>query len=418
MSDTVTDATPAIAGRKQLQAALHQNEVWSPRGLSERLFALFFSGLVYPQIWEDPDIDIEAMALAPEHRVVSIASGGCNILAYLTCRPAQIEAVDLNPTHIALNRLKLAAITHLPAHADIVRFFGKTDQKHNSKAYDRFLAPRLDNETRAYWERRNWRGKRRVELFDENFYRAGLLGWFISAAHLLARFHGVDPKEIMHAKCLREQRRFFDEQLAPLFERPLIRWITAQEASLFGLGIPPKQYDALLSAAEGPTMASVLRRRLEKLTCHFPLRDNYFARQAFSRRYDCVDGAAVPAYLDPMHYEAIRSGTARVTLRHINLSELLARKPAGSVDRYVLLDAQDWMNNAQLNALWAEITRTATSGARVIFRTAGEASILPGRVADTLLSQWDYRLEESERFGRRDRSAIYGGFHLYVKKAA
>ena len=27
---------------------------------------------------------------------------------------------------------------------------------------------------------------------------------------------------------MREQRHFFDEQLAPLFDRPLIRWITAQ----------------------------------------------------------------------------------------------------------------------------------------------------------------------------------------------
>ena len=40
--------------------------------------------------------------------------------------------------------------------------------------------------------------------------------------------------------------------------------------------------------------------------------------------------------------------------------------------RYVLLDAQDWMNNEQITALWREIDRTAdTRDARVIFRTAG-----------------------------------------------
>ncbi len=43
------------------------------------------------------------------------------------------------------------------------------------------------------------------------------------------------------------------------------------------------------------------------------------------------------------------------------------------------------MTDSQLNALWREIARTARLGARVIFRTAAEPSLLPGRVDDTLL---------------------------------
>jgi S-adenosylmethionine-diacylglycerol 3-amino-3-carboxypropyl transferase len=35
-----------------------------------------------------------------------------------------------------------------------------------------------------------------------------------------------------------------------------------------------------------------------------------------------------------------------------------------------------------------------------------------------LLDQWAYDEKASLDFSRRDRSAIYGGFHLYVKKAA
>ncbi|TIX29361.1 MAG: DUF3419 family protein, partial [Mesorhizobium sp.] len=77
---------------------------------SERLFAFLFSGLVYPQIWEDPDVDMEAMQLGAGHRIVTIASGGCNILAYLTRSPERIDAVDLNAAHIALNRMKLEAV--------------------------------------------------------------------------------------------------------------------------------------------------------------------------------------------------------------------------------------------------------------------------------------------------------------------
>ena len=102
------------------------------------------------------------MDLLEGHRVVTIASGGCNVLAYLTRSPAHIDAVDLNAAHIALNKLKLAAVRHLPSQADLFRFFGEAGNDTNSTAYDRFLAPHLDADTRRYWEKRGWRGRRRI----------------------------------------------------------------------------------------------------------------------------------------------------------------------------------------------------------------------------------------------------------------
>ena len=97
-----------------------------------------------------------------------------------------------------------------------------------------------------------------------------------------------------------------------------------------------------------------------------------------------------------------------------SFTEYLKSRPDRSLDRYVLLDAQDWMSDLQLNDLWREITRTARPGARVIFRTAAEPSLLPGRVDEPVLAQWRYETEVSRDLTRRDRSAIYGGFHLYV----
>jgi S-adenosylmethionine-diacylglycerol 3-amino-3-carboxypropyl transferase len=413
----MTDLSSQIgfSRNRRLGKAIYQNRALSKAGLSERLFTLLFSGLVYPQIWEDPDIDMEAMELTDAHHIVTIASGGCNVLAYLTRSPARIDVVDLNTAHIALNRMKLAAVRHLPSQADLFRFFGASDNTHNSAAYDRFIAPHLDSRTRDYWEKRNWRGKRRIAVFNGNFYRSGLLGLFIATGHRVARLYGVDPAAIMSATNLAEQRRFFEENFSPVLRKPLLKWITSRKASLFGLGIPPAQYDSLVTAGDG-TMVSVLSERLRKLACDFPLKDNYFAWQAFARRYPAQGEAALPAYLDRKHYAVIRNNLDRVSVHHANFTELLATKNAGAVDRFVLLDAQDWMTDEQLNALWSEITRTAASGARVIFRTAAAPSLLPGRVSQTILDQWSYEEDTSRALSARDRSAIYGGFHLYVKK--
>lgn len=219
----------------------------------------------------------------------------------------------------------------------------------------------------------------------------------------------------MAATDLAEQRRFFDEKLAPVFDNKLLRWATSRKASLFGLGIPPAQYDSLITSGDG-SMASVLKARLEKLACDFPLKDNYFAWQAFARRYPNPGEAALPAYLEKENHATLKANVDRVGIHHANMIEFLAGKDAGTVDRFILLDAQDWMTDEQLNALWTEITRAASPGARVIFRTAAEPSLLPGRVSASLLDQWHYEDEASRDYSARDRSAIYGGFHLYVKR--
>jgi S-adenosylmethionine-diacylglycerol 3-amino-3-carboxypropyl transferase len=399
---------------KAVRAAAIQSPELSKQGLLERAFAFAFRGLVYAQIWEDPRVDMEALALRPDSRLITIASGGCNVLSYLTADPASVTAVDLNTAHVALNRLKLAAARHLPDHASFRRFFGEADSAENILAYERYVQPHLDEISRRYWEGRDIIGRRRIGGFTRGIYKQGLLGGFIGVAHALARIYRIDPRELLAAETLEQQRAIFDTRFAPMFDKKFIRWLTDQPASLFGLGIPPAQYDAL--AGDDPAgMAAVLRARLEKLACDFDIRENYFAWQAFGRGYGKQPDAPVPPYLEKSNYAAVVDRVDRVDVRHVNLVDHLRQQPAQSLDRYVLLDAQDWMTDAQLTTLWGEITRTARSQARVLFRTAAEPTLLPGRVPAAILSRWRYAEAASQDFTRRDRSSIYGGVHLYVR---
>jgi S-adenosylmethionine-diacylglycerol 3-amino-3-carboxypropyl transferase len=400
---------------RAVRTAVHRHEHLSKEGLLERAFTFAFRGLVYAQIWEDPEVDMEALAITPDCHLVTIASGGCNVLSYLTADPAKITAVDLNTAHIALNKLKVAAAQHLPDHAAFHRFFGQANRAENIAAYRETLAPHLDETTRRYWEGRDLAGRRRIKGFAGGFYKRGLLGGFIGAAHLLAKLYRIDPRELLAAKTPEEQREIFERRLAPVFDKKFVRWLIEQPASLFGLGIPPAQYEAL--AADDPRgIKAVLLRRLEKLACDFDLSDNYFAWQAFGRGYGEGADAPLPPYLRAANHEVVRERASRVEVRHQNFVEYLESMPGGSLDRYILLDAQDWMTDAQLNRLWGEITRTAKPEARVLFRTAAAPTLLPGRVADAILDRWDYAEAESLDFTARDRSAIYGGVHLYRLK--
>lgn len=379
--------------------------------LLDKAFALAFKGLVYAQIWEDPVVDMAALAIRPDSRMLCIASGGCNALSYLTADPEAITAVDLNTAHLALNRLKIAAVRHLPDYTHLHRFFAGADDPANVEIYRKLLAPHLDEATQRYWEGRDIVGRRRIGGFSRGIYKRGLLGNFIGLAHFLAKLYKIDPREILEAETLEDQRRVFEEKFAPIFDRRFVRWLTDRPASLFGLGIPPTQYEAL---AGNDRMADVLRKRLEKLACDFPVNDNYFAWQAFGRGYGREPDHPLPPYLKEENFPIVRARIGRLEVRQVNFIDHLAAQPDASLDRYVLLDAQDWMDDATLTRLWREITRTARMGARVLFRTAAEPTLLPGRVPDEILARWHYAAEESRMFTEADRSSIYGGVHLYV----
>jgi S-adenosylmethionine-diacylglycerol 3-amino-3-carboxypropyl transferase len=397
----------------RLEQAVRRHRTLSREGLLERLFERLFHGLVYTQIWEDPEVDLEALDVRPDSHIVAIASGGCNILSYLTADPARITAVDLSRAHVALNRLKLVSASRLPSWESFYRFFGAADDEANVEAYDRLIAPHLDSQSRFYWEGRGVQqlGRRRISIFARNAYAHGVLGSFIGLTHAICRFYKVDLKELLSASTLEEQRAFFETALAPLFDKPAVRWATANRLSLYGLGIPPAQYEALAGDSD---MRHVLRQRLERLACGFSLDDNYFAWQAFGRSYAENASGPLPPYLRREHFDVLRARAGRVEVLNRSVTEYLAGCADASRDRYVLLDAQDWMTDAQLNALWAEITRTARPGARVIFRTAAEPSLLPGRVDPQILDRWRYEEAQSQALSLRDRSAVYGGFHLYV----
>lgn len=403
----------SVGKDRLLKEAVHDHDAASKRGFLERLFTLAFRGFVYPQIWEDPEVDLTALQLDKSSRIMTIASGGCNVMNYLTEEPLSVRAIDLNPAHVALTRLKLAAAKHLPEYEDFFLFFGHADNKRNIDNYYKYIAPNLDAFSKKYWEGWSILDGRRINYFTKNVYQFGLLGRFISVVHILAKIYGKDPREILTAKNKKEQKEIFDRTLGPLFDKKIVKILCNMPVSLYGLGIPPSQFDELHKAAGGD-VASLLKARLERLACDFPIQDNYFAWQAFSRGYDRHKKMAVPRYLSEKNYNKIKNSTDCVEVHHTTITGFLQSQPVDSLDCYVFLDAQDWMNPAQLEELWSEVVRTASPGARVIFRTAGEESPLTQKISKTLLDKFHYDATKSQEAVAKDRSSIYGGFHVYT----
>jgi S-adenosylmethionine-diacylglycerol 3-amino-3-carboxypropyl transferase len=401
-----------MTARPLLDTALINAGSTGARAFGDRLFAWWFDRLVYAQIWEDPVADLDALAIQPGDRIVTIASGGCNALAYLSTRAAQVHAVDLNPAHLAMLELKRCAFAHFGSHAELVIYLGDADDAGNGARFDRHIAPHLEPAARRYWMARDAWGRRRHRIFERGAYRHGLLGRFIGCAHIVARLLGGNLSAMAGATSPDEQRERFERCIAPVLDHAFIAFLLRRPSVLYSLGIPPAQYEAISRDAQRG-IAEDFRERVRRLACDWPIAENPFAQQAFARRYDTAHPSALPMYLQSRHWGPIRSRLHALHVHHRGLTEFLRSRPSGSVDVFVLLDAQDWMDAAQLRHLWDEVGRTASPKARVLFRTGGSRSPLELHLPPSMLQAWETDAQLNREWHASDRSAIYGGMFLY-----
>jgi S-adenosylmethionine-diacylglycerol 3-amino-3-carboxypropyl transferase len=397
-------STHLIADAVRNSRAEDQSSVW------DKLFAFWFQRLVYTQIWEDPEADLAALQLPIGSTIVTISSGGCNALSYLTAQPAQVFAVDLNEAHLSLLKLKLAGLRAFSKYQDFWEFFGEAASAANTARYREELRPWLDVEARAYWDKGNLMGRPRHAYFTDGFYRHGMLGRFIGLAHVIAKLARIDLKALLNGNADAPERVQALERLDRLFHSPLARLITGTPALLFSLGIPPQQRDLL---GAGAPLNEVLHERLLRLINSHSNADNYFAWQALNRRYPGPGDRCLPPYLQRSQYERMRDGSGLIIPVHANLRQFLESLPARQIDAVVLLDSQDWMAPEEIRALWNAIDRSGNDDIRVIFRTAGKESPLESDELASLRHIWRRDEERSAIGFARDRSGIYGAFHCY-----
>jgi S-adenosylmethionine-diacylglycerol 3-amino-3-carboxypropyl transferase len=419
MSQTPTLNVPQAASltNRHLKNAVHHNHALSSEGLLERAFTFWFSGFVYNQIWEDPRVDLAALEITPFSRILAISSGGCNLLNYLLAGPEKVIGVDLNKNHMSLTRLKLAAIASLPSHEAFYQFFGEGKSRENLPNYRKHIAPTLDDVTRDFWERgsltrRVLRGSR-INYFKTGFYEKSKLALFFRSTHAVSRLTGRDPRKLLDpSRTPAQQEQLFEEIYGPLFENKAIKFCTQLPIAVYSLGIPPSQHKIMSEESNGQIMA-LYKERIKRLACGFDISDNYFAWQAFGRTYD-PQRKAIPDYLKPENFDTLRVNVGKIQT-HINtLTGYLKSQPDKSLDRFVFLDSQDWMPGYVIQEMWTQVARVGRPGSRIIFRTSGETSPIERALPSKLMARFRYHPTRSRELFKQDRSAIYGGFHLYT----
>ncbi len=382
--------------------------------LHQRLFtALHSRSLLYNACWEDPALDRVALDLQPGQSVAVITSAGCNALDYALCG-ATVHAVDMNPRQNALLDLKLAAIRRLP-HDDGFRLFGEGWHPAFRDVYHDALRPDLSPWAQGWWDRHigmfSGRGLR------QSFYDHGLSGL---VARGMRAWIGADRgrrraiEALLDAPDLHEQRAVWETRVEPALWSGFLPWLVRRQATMSLLGVPTAQ-TAEVERAHPDGVAGFILSSLRRVFTTLPIASNYFWTVYLRGRYT---RANCPEYLRREGWNTLKRTLGNRVRTHTGtMTGFLAGHPE-AIDRFVLLDHQDWLGAHHPEALdeeWTHILRRAAPGARMIWRSAHpqpswqSAIRVDGR---PLAEHLHFHTDLAETLHPKDRVGTYGGFHI------
>jgi S-adenosylmethionine-diacylglycerol 3-amino-3-carboxypropyl transferase len=353
--------------------------------------------LVFTHNWEDPESDHAALKIQSKERVLAITSGGCNVLGFLLFDPELIYSLDINPAQSYLLELKIAAIKGLD-YDEFIAFAGLKNNEDCTNIY-RKISPLLGKEAREFWDNQQ-------ALIKKGFFMAGkyerfirLAGKFLNLLQGKKRVLGLFAK-----KTQPEQEKYFDEV-----------WNTKRFHYLFKILFNKRMLAKRGLVADyfyfddgSKSFADSFYNRSRKAFRDIPIIGNYFLSLYLLGKYQSNE--QVPAYLKRENFEVIRSRVDRVKIITSDAQGWLDEMPEAGIDCFALSNICELMSEKDTLRLFTAVKRTATKGARIIFRNLMIPREVPGIlqeqiVKDEKLSQWLYD---------NDRSFVYGKVAAYT----
>lgn len=313
--------------------------------------------LLYTTCDEDSASEMTALEPAPGDTVLSITGSGCRSLALLAGGPDRLVSVDANPLQNHLLELKAEGIRRLDR-AEFLAFVGiaKAGSRHRREVYDG-LRGGLSAPAREFWDL-NRRVIGRGVIFSgahETFYR---------------RFIGPSIR-LLRRRRLQELYAFDDLAAQSDFYRR--RWDHAGwRLAVHALARPtvvrllladPSYY----AHVERPvSFADHLLERLRTVFDHRLARDNdVFTMYVFGRY---LDDEALPFYLRPAQYDAVRAHLDRLEIVTADVAAHLVEMPDRSVDKVSLSDISGWADPATFDGIVRDAARALRPGGRLVYR--------------------------------------------------
>lgn len=353
--------------------------------------------LVFTHNWEDPESDCAALRIKSNDVVQAITSGGCNVLGFLLYDPREIYSVDINPAQSHLLELKIAAI-RLFDFETFIAFAGLTACNNRITLYST-LRPLLSSNAAVFWNTQ-------TKIIAQGFIMNGkyekfikLAGKFISLLQGRKRVLGLFEK-----KTTQEQQEYFDTV-----------WNTKRFKYLFKILFNKRMLARRGLVADyftfddgSKSFAGSFYNRSRKAFRDIPVQGNYFLSLYLLGKFS--NNNEVPAYLKKENFEIIKARVDRIKIITGEAQQWIDTMPDKSIDCFALSNICELMSEQETHTLFTAVERTATEGARVVFRNL----MIPREVPEDLRASIKKDQSLSRELYDHDRSFVYGKVAAYT----
>lgn len=348
--------------------------------------------VMYAQNWEDPRLELAALAVRPEDDVIAIGGAGCTALSLLAQGPRRLHAVDCSLAQIHMLRLKLAAVMQLPD-GQATRFLGGLPANDRIATF-RSLSAGLPEQTALFWNGRIEQVRRGVLAHGRIERYFAVLRWLLRWVH-----SRDDIEALFEQPTLESQKRFYrDHWNTPGWRRLFL----LAHKRILDRALDPSFYRYV----EARNLPRELHERAARCMTELPIGDNYFLSWILRGRYP-DHAAARPPYLLAGAAERLTQSASRLETHHADIRDFLRSRPESSCDKFYLSNVAEWLREDELAPFFEQIIRVARDGAVVCYRALMVDRPLPAALGRRLFED----TARSAALAASDRAFVNVGFH-------
>lgn len=343
----------------------------------------------YANCWEDADILCEALRPEPGKRMLSIASGGDNSFA-LAAEGAEVVAADLSLAQLAGVELKRAAFQRLD-YDRMLAFLGVRPATDRLATFAR-LEGELSLGARAFWRAKLddvARGIIHAGKFERYFrlFRSRVMP-------LIHRTRTVD--QLLGEKDEDARHVFYDRHWDNRRWRLLFR-VFFSRFVMGRMGRDP-EFFRYVEGSVSDRIMSRARYALTALPTHSNPYLEYILTGAFER--------ALPRYLRPEQFGAVRDGMDRITLFHGSIQDAAVSYGGDGFDGFNLSDIFEYLDPETGHAIYAALLTASRPAGRLAYWNMLVPRRCPAVLSDRVRSLDDL----AHRLFERDLAFFYSAF--------
>ena len=309
----------------------------------------------YSMCWEDPLVLLQSLDISKEDNILSIVSGGENILTILLKKPKKIIGIDIKKEQIYLTKLKISAIKNLEFN-EFIRFIGFKTSKNRIQIFET-IKKDLEKEEIEYWEKN-------LDIIKNGLIHCGKFEKYLSKFRNYCLPLIISEKrinEFLLLDSLDQQEEFYKKYWNNWRFRLLFKLFFSRKGLESGRD---KEY--FKYSSQGKVSDYYLERVKHGLT-EVPIKINFFMH------YILTGTIPIPfkdhPYLDKNNFNKLKGilKNNKVEFVCLDISEFLKKSKEKSFSKFNLSDVFEVKTKKEYEDLIKEIKRVSKSNSKICY---------------------------------------------------